>query len=490
MRGGRAGATVEAAATLMALALPAVVAAAPPSRSEAGFATTGLFPSYRPAVHDYVVRCQDAPVTVTAHASAPWRVAIASQAFSGGKVSRTVPLSTGRAFTVTFRKVGSSELRYHVRCLPGNFPTYAFTRDGPVSPAFFTADDAFSKAQNRYAMIFDSHGVPVWWYPAPAEGPRVLPNGQVLWFNAALRPGSRWEVHRLDGSLVRVLPAVGSMPVDGHDLQLLPNGDYLLGARVRQSHVDASAYGGSSDADVLNARLQEVSPTGQLAWEWQSQDHVSLSETGRWWPYTVRHSSATGYAYDLVHWNSIEPNGRSVIASFRTLDAVYKIFKATGNIAWKLGGTRTPRSLTVQGDPDAPALAGQHDARLLPDGTLTVFDNRTSLSGAIPDPRPRAVRYRIDPGARSATLVESISDPTVTRSYCCGSARRLRDGNWLIDWAQGSGAIGGYQPDGTRTFLLRFDSTFSYRALPVPDGAVSIADLRQGMNAICSAGCG
>ncbi len=490
MRGGRVGATV-AAATLAALVLPAAVVGAPPSRTEASFGTAGLFPVYRPGAHDYVIRCHDAPVTVKAHASAPWQVAIGSQAFSSGEVSRTVPLSTGLAFTVTFRKTGSSQLyRYHVRCLPSNFPTYTFTRDGPVSPAFFSADDAFSKTQNRYAIIFDSNGVPVWWYPASAEGPRVLPNGHVLWFNTALRAGGRWEVHRLDGSLVRVLPAVGSVPVDGHDLQLLPNGDYLLGAHVKQSHVDTSAYGGSSDADVLNARLQEVSPTAQLAWEWQSQDHVSLSETGRWWPYTLRHSSATGYAYDLVHWNSIEPDGKSVIASFRTLDAVYKIIKETGNIAWKLGGTRTPRSLAVEGDPDAPTLAGQHDARLLPDGTVTVFDNRTSLTGPIPDPQPRAVRYRVDPGARTATLVESIRDPTVTRSYCCGSARRLPDGNWLIDWAQGSGAIGGYAPDGTRTFLLRFDSTFSYRAQPVPADALSIGDLRQGMNAMCASGCG
>jgi hypothetical protein len=491
MRGGRRRAAAGAAATLAALALPAVVAAAPPPRSEASFGTPGLFPGYRPGVHDYVVRCHDAPVPVDAHASPPWRVAIGGRAFGDGDVSRAVPLSTGRAFTVTFRTAAGSRLyRYHVRCLPSNFPTYSFTRNAPVSPAFFTADDAFSKAQNRYAIIFDRNGVPLWWYPASAEGPRVFPSGHVLWFDTGLPGRGRWEVHRLDGSLVRVLPAAGSMPMDGHDLQLLPNGDYLLGGRVRQTHVDTSAYGGSGDADVLNARLQEVSPAGGLAWEWQSQDHVSLGETGRWWPYAVKHSPATGNAYDLVHWNSIEPDGRSVIASFRTLDAVYKIIKATGRIAWKLGGTRTPRSLTVEGDPDAPTLAGQHDARLLPDGTLTVFDNRTSLTGPIPDPQPRAVRYRIDPGTRTATLVESIRDPAVTRSYCCGSARRLPDGDWLIDWAQGSGAIGGYEPDGTRTFLLRFDSTFSYRAQPVPAGALSIGDLRQGMNARCASGCG
>ena len=76
-------------------------------------------------------------------------------------------------------------------------------------------------------MIFDNHGVPIWWIHSRQLGTRVLPNGNVLWFNAVL--SSRWEIHRLDGSLVRTLNAVGH-GADAHDLQLLPNGDYLVGA--------------------------------------------------------------------------------------------------------------------------------------------------------------------------------------------------------------------------------------------------------------------
>ena len=81
-----------------------------------------------------------------------------------------------------------------------------------------------------------------------------------------------------------------------------------------------------------------MSPGGQLVWDWKTQDHISLAETGRWWP------RAIDLGYDLVHWNSIEPDGNgSVIASFRHLDAVYKIDKSTGAIVWKLGGTSRAR---------------------------------------------------------------------------------------------------------------------------------------------------
>ena len=184
-------------------------------------------------------------------------------------------------------------------------------------------------------------------------------------------------------------------------------------------------------------------------------------------------------AYDILHWNSIEPAGSAVIASFRHLDAVYEIDKATGAIRWKLGGTKTPKSLKVKGDPLGYTFGAQHDARLLPDGTVTVFDNRTNQANA----RPRAVRYRIDEQAKTATLLQSIADPAVNGSHCCGSARRLEDGNWLIDWGLDN-PIGGYTRDGLRTFRLSFDSNFSYRAEPVPVGAVTASGLREAMDGL------
>jgi hypothetical protein len=78
----------------------------------------------------------------------------------------------------------------------------------------------------------------------------------------------------------------------------------------------------------------------------------------------------------------------------------------------------------------------------------------------------------------------------VTASYRCGSARLLPNGDWLIDWGQnsrqGAGSIGGYNADGARTFLLTFDSTFSYRAQPVPAGVLTAQDLRNDMDAMAA----
>jgi Arylsulfotransferase (ASST) len=459
--------------TTMALAAPARAA---PTRGEISFATPSQFPKFAPGVYDYVVRCNDAPVTVDGHASGGWRLAIANNPYRSGDFTQSVPLRAGKAFTVTAKNpAGSNLFRYHVRCLPDDFPTYTYTRDGTPSPRFFSVDEAFFPTESeRYSMIFDNHGVPIWWDRAPAWASRMLPNGTALWWNTSSQV---FQVHGLDGSLlVDGLNTVGP-PANPHDIQFTGGGDYLAGAYVVRGPVDTSAYGGSSNAYVSDAELQEVSSDGQLLWDWKSQDHISLDETGHRWPWVINHAGLGGY--DIVHWNSIEPDGNSVIASFRNLDAVYKINKATGDIVWKLGGTTTPQSLTVKDDPRGVTLGAQHDARLLPDGTLTVFDNRTNLNNH----QPRAVRFQINSANNTATLLESITDPEITNSNCCGSARRLGNGSWLIDWGQNR-PIGGYAPDGRRTFLLRLDSTFSYRAEPVPSGAVTARDLREGMNAI------
>jgi hypothetical protein len=105
------------------------------------------------------------------------------------------------------------------------------------------------------------------------------------------------------------------------------------------------------------------------------------------------------------------------------------------------------------------------------------------------------VRYRIDQDAQTATMVQSISDPDIPLSYCCGSARQLPNRDWLIDWGRqaagpdAGGSIGGYTADGERTFLLSFESTYSYRAQPVPPGTVTVEQLRKNMDVMCTSGC-
>jgi hypothetical protein len=293
-----------------------------------------------------------------------------------------------------------------------------------------------------------------------------------------------FEIHRLDGSLVREVNAVGGPVTDIHDLQLLPNGHYLLGGQVIKHHVDTSAYGGSSDADVIGFEIQEVTPGGKLVWHWDSLDHIGPAQTPMtYWNQVVQQPEP----YDIQHWNSLEvESGNRLLLSFRNLDGVYEINRTTGNVIWKLGGTPTPKSLTVLNDPfGSYPLGAQHDARRLPDGTITIHDNFTYQNR-----QPRAVRYQIDPQAGTAKLVESVTDPDAASSQCCGSARKLPSGGWLIGWGRTPTGgpvnrfIGGYDSSGHRIFELQLPYGFFYRAFPVPTGEITADQLRRGMNAM------
>ena len=247
------------------LGADAVQAAPPPGM--ASFSSVPAFtPSFSPTIYDYVVRCEDGPVTVHGQTSGGWEWAVNNNPFHAGDFVEVVPLSSGQAFVITVRKSGGSQ-RFSTTCAAcrTTSPNTPSPATGRCRRSTSRLSRSFAPANEQYGMIFDNHGVPVWWIHAPVQGVRVLADGNILWNNHAVSP-ARWEIHRLDGSLVRNLGAVGRR-ADGHDLQFLANGDHLVGSYVKQQHVDTSAYGGSSDASVVNTELQQVSPGGQLRLE-------------------------------------------------------------------------------------------------------------------------------------------------------------------------------------------------------------------------------
>jgi hypothetical protein len=169
-----------------------------------------------------------------------------------------------------------------------------------------------------------------------------------------------------------------------------------------------------------------------------------------------------------------------MLVSMRHTDAVYRIRRSDGGIDWKLGGTSRPESLAVMNDPHGEhPLGGAHDARVVGSGLVSVHDNGTGLGRP-----PRALRYRIDPLLRTATLEEEIGDPRAPSSFCCGSARRLSGGDWVLSWGSRP-FFTELAPGGTPALTVSFDNgEFSYRAVPVEPGVVEPSALRAGMDAM------
>jgi hypothetical protein len=370
-----------------------------------------------------------------------------------------IPLKAGQSF-----QVGGE----HVRCLPADFPVWNVQRSGAATTPPFAA------TAGAYAIVADPDGVPVWWMRTPTgEFPTdatIFDSDTIAWsynhFNSYATDAT-FELRRFDGALKSRLGAV-----DFHDLQALPNGDYLAIAYVPRDHVDLTSIGGPSDATVVDNEIRELAPDGGVVWRWSTKDHIDVSES--------RGEALVllgTLPYDLVHMNSVQDDGDGIVFSARHLDAVYRINKATGAIDWKLGGTHRPESVSFVNDPIGK-LAGQHDARLDATGTLSAYDNELLKAD-----RPRAVRYRINPQARTATLLSSISEPDISASGCCGSVRSVPNGHTLVSWGQ-QPLIAEYDASGSRVLTIGLGTDVSYRAIPAGPDAPSLDALRAGMDAM------
>lgn len=366
--------------------------------------------------------------------------------------------------------------------LPRDFPATRFEAIRPLPPGLFVVTYTGPKDKRPWVIVFDTKGVPRWWFNPDTRTlwGQVLRNGSLAWARSfgdgyGLNPRMAYEIRSENGKLLRLVRTKGSI-VDGHEYRELANGNVLLDTYVPEK-ADLRRFGGPRRAAIVSAEVQEVDPAGKVVWRWNSRGHISLRETGRWWRSVLSNPRRRlqREAFDPVHINSIEPGKHGeVIISTRHTDAVYGIDRATGAIKWKLGGIPTGKSLRVVGDPATRLLGGQHDARLDRYGRLTVFDN-----GKDRPRRPRVVFYRLDLNQGKAIYKGQLNDPEVKRSHCCGSARELPGGGWLVSWGDNP-LVTGFDRQGKIAFRLHLPAS-TFRAVPTPPGATSIRRLERGL---------
>lgn len=369
--------------------------------------------------------------------------------------------------------------------VPGDFPAFRFESLRPAPPGLFVVTFSDPKDDRPWVIVFDDEGKPSWWFNPDTRAlwGQVISDGDLVWARSfgdgyGLDPRMAHEVRSESGKLVRLVRTGGSI-VDGHEYRELPNGNVLLDTYVPET-ADLRRFGGPKRGAIASAEVQEVDPEGRVVWRWNSRGHIALSETGRWWQSVLSNPRRRlqRKIFDPVHINSIEPRGHGeVVISTRHTDAVYGIDRATGEINWKLGGTRTGQSLQVSGDPATKLLGGQHDARIDRRGRLTIFDN-----GKDRPRRPRVVFYRLDLEQGRALYRGQLNDPEVERSHCCGSARETSDGGWLVSWGDNP-LVTRFDSHGRIAFRLHLPAS-TFRAVPVPERATSVRQLRAGMAAM------
>ncbi len=417
-----------------------------------------LVPPFSPDIHDYYVRCAagDNPLTVTVTDAT-------------GTTSTPYDLLEDQAV------VAAND--YWIRCLPHDFPVL-----GPSYPSGKPTPGYYLLESPTYGMVLDTHGTPVWY----ARGTRVLDVDALATDTISLmptasgtfgtNPAEAFEILSLNGDPVQTVKAVGT-PTDGHDLRLLPGGDHVLLTYPIEQHVDLTGLGKlGSDETMADCEVQEIDPGGNLVWSWLASDHVDpVTES------LVVLSSIVGgkTVRDVFHCNSVDVDASgNLLVSFRQLDGVIYIDRQTGKIAWKLGGTPPARDgaahIQIVGDPQV-AFTKQHDARILANGDVTLFDDHTTTAGVA-----RGVEYAIDHGKGTATVAWQVLGKA--KSQFQGSFRRYPDGESVVGWGgspQEPRVLTEVDASGDDVFDLTLSpSTEPYRAIKVPLARLDIGLMR------------
>jgi hypothetical protein len=446
-----------------------------------------MSPAFSPAIHDYAVRCAAGGSTVTVRATTePGATAQIVQPVAASLAQPSLlHLVENQALVVEVRDAGGQSDEYWVRCLPHDFPAITAKRYTDVGPSYYLLGNSLlGSGEAGYAIVLDENGTPIWYAATTAgAGYTSFVSKNTIAFNAVngarfgTDPSGHFRVAHLDTGETFSIQTVGSV-TDDHEFLPLPNGNFMLLSYPVTGGVDLSSRQ-IATTNIVDCNIQEVTPQGALVWSWLGSEHFdAVTESTDLEPGTVNGVSIV----DPFHCNSLEQMpGGDVLLSARQMDAVVLVSRATGKVVWKLGGVPSNKDgaqiLQLQSDPET-SFYQQHDARLLANGDITLFDDHTTQTGYA-----RGMEIALDTTSKTAAVTWQYQGPSTSQAM--GSFRRYADGSSVVGW----GLVGGQGPStalsevdasGKRRFDVLFDlGDSSYRALRVGTGDLDRDVLRR-----------
>jgi Arylsulfotransferase (ASST) len=323
--------------------------------------------------------------------------------------------------------------------------------------------DASGGAENG-PMILDREGRLVWFDPLPRGALAEDVNEQSYRGRPVLTSwqGQVASGYRLGDDLilnssyqtVATVHAAEGYQADLHEFQITPEGTALITV-YQPAQADLSLTGGPRNGTVLDSIVQELDiKTGRLLWEWHALGHVPLSasETGK---------PTAAAPYDYFHINSIQQldNG-NLLVSARNTWAVYEISRNTGKVVWTLGGKESSFKMG-----SGTRFEWQHDARMQPNGTVTLFDDAATPKE---ERQSRAIQLMLDTNTMSVSLDRSYTHTPSLLASSQGDYQTLPDGNAFVGWGA-EPDFSEYTPSGQQIFSASFSAPVtSYRAFRHP----------------------
>jgi hypothetical protein len=238
-----------------------------------------------------------------------------------------------------------------------------------------------------------------------------------------------------------------SAPNAHHDMEKMPNGDYLVTLweplpAAKRSLVKGGVAGTEfPDGTMFEEIVAEFNPQGKMVWSWKASDHMSFDD----FPICPENDRL-----EWLHVNSVRylpadnpiTHTESIMCSFRHVSSCVIFEKSTGKIQWRYGGYLKN---------ELGRLGAQHDFQLIKkglpgEGHILIFDNGMNLPSV-----PASTMYwgiahsrilEIDPESKKVVWSYEHKDvdwdfPGVPPKWKFNSpyiagAQRLPNGNTLI----------------------------------------------------------
>jgi hypothetical protein len=305
----------------------------------------------------------------------------------------------------------------------------------PASPTVapgYVMSTPYSGPGQDGPMIFDDSGQVVWFDPLPngteatnLQVQSYLGRPVLTWWQGYIPAqgfGEGVEVIADVAYHQSVVRAGNGYAADLHDFHITPQGTALLSV-FNPVRCDLSAVRGPREGAVTDSVFQELDlRTGLVRREWHSLDHVAIGDS-----YSAPSPANAEWPYDYFHINSIDLHADgTVLLSARNTSALYELAASSGVVAARIGG----RHSTVKLGPGA-ATAYQHDATLLPNGQISVFDN-----GGVPKvhAQSRGLVLSVNPRTGTDTVVAQFLHPKPLSAGSQGNMQGLPGGDFFVGW--------------------------------------------------------
>lgn len=288
----------------------------------------------------------------------------------------------------------------------------------------------------HYVLAFDDRGRIRWYRQFTGLGAfaEQMPNGNYMTFIGTTTGFQEdygyFQEFTPGGKEVARHEAPRPYYTDNHEILFTPAAgggwtSHLLTYSIRDVDLSRVFAGGQTNVRLAGHQIMRFKPSGALEYTWDAWTQMRIED---WIEEPAADRLAAAGDFDHPNSLTFDLDG-NYVASFRNSAEITKIDATTGQMIWRFGGNQS--QFQILGDP-LGKFCGQHSVQVLSNGHLLLFDNGLRHSPQ----QSRAVEYRLDVAARTATMVWEFRYPRTTLyAPFTGSVQRLANGNTAVGYA-------------------------------------------------------